>query len=124
MPVSSERAPGESESSYLSFVEKVGKHDSAERLRDHDRKAFQAGKAQFLHEYVNESSNGKVTLSVCKWPGDLDGDRRTFGISFVMGEERRLTDQPFWMPATHSCRNAFAPLLYSLHHRSAFSVRA
>lgn len=60
---------------------------NAEKLRDHDRQAIQAGKAQFLHEYVDDSKQGKITLSVCKWPGELDGTKGIFGISFRIGDE-------------------------------------
>lgn len=58
---------------------------NAQELREHDQQALDNGKAQFLHEYVDHSSEGTVTLSVCKWPGDLDGTQGTFGISFRVG---------------------------------------
>jgi len=67
----------------------VGKKDSelpwaanAEALRADDKKVLDAGKPIFVHEYVDDSSRGKITLSVCKFIGELDGKKHTFGVSF------------------------------------------
>jgi len=80
---------GNREIAKLAGCEITGKRDdelpwagNAEMLLAHDRKAMREGKAQFQHEYVDDSSKGTVTLSVCKWPGELDGTKGTFGISF------------------------------------------
>jgi hypothetical protein len=61
--------------------------ENAEDLRAHDRVAKETGKAQFIHEYVDDETKGRITLNVCKWPGDLDGQKGTFGISFRIGDE-------------------------------------
>jgi hypothetical protein len=37
----------------------------------------------FLHESAS-TAGGPVTLSVCKWLGELDGKKCGFGISFVI----------------------------------------
>jgi len=49
----------------------VGKKDSelpwaanAEALRADDKKVFETGKPIFVHEYVDDSSRGRITLSV------------------------------------------------------------
>lgn len=67
----------------------VGKSDSelpwaenAASLVAHDRQVLEAGKPVFTNEHVDSPDN--VTLSVCKFPGELDGIRCTFGISFVI----------------------------------------
>jgi hypothetical protein len=33
---------------------------------------------------VDESGQGKATLSVCKFVGELDGKKCVFGVSFVI----------------------------------------
>ncbi len=67
----------------------VGKMDSelpwaknAAALVAHDRQVLEAGKPVFTNEHVDNPDS--VTLSVCKFPGELDGKRCTFGISFVI----------------------------------------
>lgn len=54
----------------------------ADGLRVADKKVMATGKPQFVHEQVQKPSG--VTLSVCKWAGELDGQKRCFGISFVI----------------------------------------
>ncbi len=55
----------------------------AEVLRAADKRVFGTGKPRFFHESAS-TPRGAVTLSVCKWPGELDGKKRGFGISFVI----------------------------------------
>lgn len=69
----------------------VGKKDSdmiwaenAEALRADDRRVFDTGQPLFMREYVHKSSRGNATLNACKWLGELDGQKRCFGISFVI----------------------------------------
>ena len=71
----------------------VGKTDQelvwardADALQAHDRKVLASGETSFIHEHVQQSSRGDATLNVCKWVGDLDGERCCFGISFVIEE--------------------------------------
>ncbi|MEB3322339.1 MAG: PAS domain-containing protein [Synechococcaceae cyanobacterium] len=72
----------------------LGKRDNdliwandAEALQAHDRKVLESGKTEYLHEYVQKSSNGQATLNVCKWAGELDGQKCCFGISFVIDKD-------------------------------------
>lgn len=58
--------------------------DTADALLDHDKKVYASGETGYMHELVHKSSKGEVTLNVCKWPGELDGQPCTFGISFVI----------------------------------------
>lgn len=60
--------------------------DNADALIAEDREVLRTGKTAFVHEYVGESSKGKSTLNVCKWVGEYEGERRIFGISFVIDE--------------------------------------
>jgi len=67
----------------------VGKKDSelpgaanAEALCADDKKVLETGKPIFIHEHVHDSSRGKITLSVCKFIGELDGKKHAFGVSF------------------------------------------
>jgi PAS domain-containing protein len=69
----------------------IGKKDAelpwaanAEALRADDKKVLETGMPIFVHEYVDDSSRGKITLSVCKCIGELDGKKHAFGISFVI----------------------------------------
>jgi len=70
----------------------VGKTDSelmwaadAEGLRADDKEVLNTGKPIFRHEYVDKSREGKATLNVCKFLGELDGRRCVMGVSFVIG---------------------------------------
>ena len=60
--------------------------DNAEALRADDKKVLETGKPLFVHEYVDDSSRGRLTLSVCKFIGELDGKKHAFGISFEIEE--------------------------------------
>ena len=60
--------------------------ENAGKLREADNKVLETGKTQYIHEYVDDSSKGKVTLNVCKFAGELDGQKCAFGISFVIDE--------------------------------------
>ena len=75
----------------LANGEIVGKTDdelpwsaNAETLRNVDRQVLETGTAQFIHEYVDESGRGNVKLNVCKFVGELEGEKCAFGISFVI----------------------------------------
>jgi len=70
----------------------VGKTDSelmwaadAAGLRADDKEVLNTGKPIFRHEYVDKSREGKATLNVCKFLGELDGRRCVMGVSFVIG---------------------------------------
>ncbi|MGE0236822.1 MAG: PAS domain-containing protein, partial [Methylocystis sp.] len=61
----------------------VGKNDSelpwkadAEALVKDDEDVLASGKPRYIHESVEHSEQGAVTLSVCKWVDELDGHRR------------------------------------------------
>ena len=56
----------------------------AEALRADDQQVLEKGKTLYVHEYAHFPGRGKVTLSVCKFPGELDGKKGVFGISFVV----------------------------------------
>lgn len=56
-------------------------HD-AEKLRADDRKVLLTGEPMFVNEYIQQP--GKATLNVCKFVGDYEGKRCTFGVSFVI----------------------------------------
>ena len=56
----------------------------ADALQTDDHRVFETGEPSFQHEYVDKSSRGKATLNVCKWLGELDGEKRCFGISFTI----------------------------------------
>jgi len=77
--------------SELANGEIVGKTDrelpwskNSETLRAADRQVLETGKAEFIHEYVDESDEGKITLNVCKFAEEFDGNKCAFGISFVI----------------------------------------
>ena len=59
---------------------------NADHLRKADEEVFRTGRAQFVHEHVDESGRGKSQLSVCKWLGHLDGVQCAFGVSFVIDD--------------------------------------
>ena len=58
--------------------------DTADALVEHDNKVLDDDKPSFIHELVHKSAKGEATLNVCKFPGELDGVRCTFGVSFVI----------------------------------------
>ena len=58
--------------------------DTADALLEHDNLVLASGKPGYMHELVHKSAVGEATLNVCKWPGELDGIKCTFGISFVI----------------------------------------
>ena len=77
--------------SRLAKEEVIGKTDhellwaeNAEALRAVDQQVLETGKTRFLHEYVDKSGHGKVTLNVCKFVGELDGQKSVFGVSFII----------------------------------------
>ena len=56
----------------------------AEGLREADRRVWETGEPSFVHEFVAKSSSGQVTLNVCKFMGDFEGERHVFGVSFII----------------------------------------
>lgn len=58
--------------------------DNAEGLRVADKQVWDKGAPVFTRELVDRSHRGKATLNVCKWMGELDGQKRVFGISFII----------------------------------------
>ena len=60
--------------------------DDAEDLYAHDLKVLESGKPSFIHEFVAKSSHGQSTLNVCKFVGELEDEKRIFGISFIIDE--------------------------------------
>lgn len=56
--------------------------DYANELRVADKQVWQTREPVFKQEYAEIPGRGKVTMNVCKWLDDLDGNRRVFGISF------------------------------------------
>ena len=60
--------------------------EDADALQAHDRQVLASGKTSYIHEYVQQSRHGESTLNVCKWVGDLDGEKCCFGISFIINE--------------------------------------
>lgn len=58
--------------------------DNANALQADDRKVFESGNPSYVHEYVDKSTHGKATLNVCKWIGEFEGNRRCFGVSFII----------------------------------------
>ncbi|MCL1123495.1 hypothetical protein [Shewanella surugensis] len=69
----------------------VGKKDAeliwgsnATMLLEAGTQAIGAGEAQYLHETVDHSKRGKVTLSVCKFPVEFEGEICAMGISFII----------------------------------------
>jgi hypothetical protein len=59
--------------------------ENAEIIRAGDKQVFDSGEPKYLQEYTAEFSRGKATLNVCKWLGELDGEQRCFGLSFLVG---------------------------------------
>ena len=53
---------------------------TAANLQANDRTVLESGTPLFTHERIEGAGN----LSVCKWPGELDGQTVTFGISFLV----------------------------------------
>ena len=58
--------------------------DNAEALRADDQEVLRTGEPVFRHEYVDKFEKGRATLSVCKFVGDLDGQKCVMGVSFVI----------------------------------------
>lgn len=54
----------------------------AEKLREADKEVLETGKAQYIHEFVDESGKGRVKLNVCKFADEFEGEKCAFGISF------------------------------------------
>jgi len=71
--------------------EVVGKTDhqlpwkaSADALVAADKQVLETGKPLYIHEHALDFGQGTMTLSVCKFPGELDGKKCSFGVSFMV----------------------------------------
>ena len=53
---------------------------TAATLQANDREVLDSGSPLYTHEQIEGAGN----VSVCKWPGELDGRRVTFGVSFLV----------------------------------------
>jgi len=58
--------------------------DRADTLIKVDQEVLSTGKAHCLHELVNTPEGNPVKASVCKFVGELDGNKCNFGIAFVI----------------------------------------
>jgi PAS domain-containing protein len=63
----------------------VGRKD-ADALQADDRQFLETGETSYMHEHVCQSAHGDASLNVCKWVGDLGGQRCCFGVSFIIDE--------------------------------------
>lgn len=70
----------------------VGKKDSdlpwsndANALEAVDKAVLESGETKYIHEHLKNFPDEEATLSVCKFSGELDGKKCTFGISFIIG---------------------------------------
>ncbi|WP_299585565.1 PAS domain-containing protein [uncultured Microbulbifer sp.] len=57
--------------------------NNAVELRDDDLCVFASGEPIYSHEFVDKSSEGRASLSVCKWLDEFEGQQCCFGISFI-----------------------------------------
>lgn len=62
------------------FGPDAGSDSTAAALLANDRTVLESGKPLFTHEQIEGAGN----VSVCKWPGELDGQAVTFGVSFLV----------------------------------------
>lgn len=53
---------------------------TAATLQANDRAVLEGGEPLYTHEQIEGAGN----VSVCKWPGELDGQPVTFGVSFLV----------------------------------------
>ncbi|MEM1283601.1 MAG: PAS domain-containing protein [Chlamydiota bacterium] len=60
--------------------------NNAEAFQSVDLDVLNSGKPKFLHEHLGQFMNGSATLSVCKYPGEFEGKKCTFGISFIIDQ--------------------------------------
>ena len=56
---------------------------TAATLQANDRHVLDSGEPLYTHEQIE----GAGTVSVCKWAGELDGQRVTFGVSFAVPDD-------------------------------------
>ena len=56
--------------------------DSAEPLIAVDNEVLTSGKTRFLQESADLPDGSRITLNCCKFAGELDGKKGTFGVSF------------------------------------------
>ena len=54
--------------------------ETAATLQENDRKVLNSSEPLYTHEDIE----GAGRVSVCKWAGELDGERVTFGVSFLV----------------------------------------
>ncbi len=62
----------------------ISSSEVAESLTENDRLVLEKSGSQTFYEQVDTPEGGKVTLSVCKYPEQLDGKTCVFGISFAV----------------------------------------
>jgi hypothetical protein len=53
---------------------------TAAELQANDRHVLETGEPLYTHEEIEGAGN----VSVCKWPGEIDGQPVSFGISFLV----------------------------------------
>jgi len=58
--------------------------DNADAFKKVDKEVLATGRSRYVHEHMHRPK--EVELNVCKWPGELDGKRGVFGISFAIDE--------------------------------------
>jgi hypothetical protein len=82
---------GNREINALAGTSVVGRRDAdlpwahnAEALVADDEQVWKTGKPLYSLEKAEDSTRGDVTLSACKFAGELDGTPCTFGVSFVI----------------------------------------
>ena len=62
------------------FAPAVESEATAAKLQSNDSEVLASGKPLYTHESIEGAGN----VSVCKWPGTLDGQPVTFGVSFLV----------------------------------------
>ena len=67
----------------------------AEALRATDRKVWTTGRTSVLKEEVEAPQQGKVSLQVCKFVGELAGQKCVFGVAFVL-ESKDSKEKRTW----------------------------
>jgi hypothetical protein len=72
-------------------TELVGKTDyditsaeAAKKLREDDQLVLETVEPHTFYEKVDDAEKGTVTLSVCKYPAELEGKLCVFGASFLV----------------------------------------
>ena len=58
--------------------------DNSDELVADDRRVLDSGDPSFIHEHAKGPDGVMMALSVCKFVGDFEGQRCSFGVSFVI----------------------------------------